>query len=86
MSNDDLFSLKLTEVQYTELAQLWREYTVLGPSREQLVLDRAGIALDFSEWIDTDEDYPRIGLPEIEAFFDEKERREGTALPDWAKE
>ena len=86
MNNDDLFTLKLTEAQYTELAQFWHEYTMLGPSREQMELDRAGVALDFCEWIDSDEDEPRYGLPEIETFFDEKERREGTALPDWAKE
>lgn len=78
---DDLFTLKLTDEQYAELAQLWHEFMVLGPTREQMNLDRAGIALDFSEWIDSDEDYPLIGLPEIEAFFDEKERREGNAVP-----
>jgi hypothetical protein len=83
MSNDDLFSLKLTEAQYTELAQLWHEYTVLGPTRNPD--DDDWNALDFCEWMDEDEDDPKYGLPEVEAFLAEKERPEGTALPEWAR-
>lgn len=74
------FHLHLTEEQYNELAQYWHEYMLLGPRRNETGLDRAGIALSFSEWIDADEDEPCYGLPEITAFFAEKERREGTAV------
>jgi hypothetical protein len=85
MSNDDLFSLKLTEAQYTELARWWHEYMVLGPTRNPAEDDWN--ALDFCEWMDSDSDEdPKYGLPEVEAFLAEKERREGTALPEWAKE
>ena len=75
--------MNLTEEQYDELAQFWHEFMVLGPTREQMGLDRTSIALTFSQWIDApgDEDEPEYGLPEILAFFDEKERREGTAWP-----
>lgn len=76
------FRLHLTEEQYDELAQFWHEYMILGPRRDEMGLDRAGIALNFSQWIDSDEDEPEYGLPEIAAFFDEKERREGTAYPE----
>lgn len=73
------FRLHLTEEQYNELAQFWHEYMVLGPRRAEMGLDRTSSALNFSQWIDADEDEPQYGLPEILAFFDEKERREGTA-------
>src|SRR5258708_5465387 len=73
--------MKLTEDQYAELSQFWHEFMVLGPTREQMGLDLNGIALTFSQWIDSDEDYPEYGLPEIHAFFHEKELREGTAWP-----
>lgn len=72
---DDLFTLKLTEKQYNELAQWWHEYTSLGPARDT----DDWTALDFCEWLDTDEPQ-EYGLPEVEAFLAEKERREGTAL------
>ena len=70
----------LTEEQYDELAQFWHEYMVLGPPRRDMGLDRTGVAMNFSQWIDVDEDEPRYGLPEIIAFFDEKARREGTTV------
>ena len=82
----DQFELRLTEAQYDELAQFWHEFMVLGPTREQMGFDRTGIALIFSQWIDSDEDEPEYGLPEILAFFDEKERREGTAFPSQEQE
>jgi hypothetical protein len=69
----------LTEEQYNELAQFWREYMLLGPKRGQN-LQLTYLALDFSEWIDADEDEPQYGLPEIHAFFTEKERREGKTI------
>lgn len=75
-----MFELRLTDEQYEELAQFWHEYMVLGPSRDEMGLDRTGIALKFSQWIDVDEDEPHYGLPEILAFFDEKARREGTFI------
>ncbi len=74
--------MELTEEQYAELAQFWHEFMVLGPTQEQMGLDRTSIALTFSQWIDSDPDEdPEYGLPEILAFFDEKARREGTAWP-----
>lgn len=78
--NEQQFELHLTDEQYDELSNLWHEFAVLlGPTREQGNL--ASIALEFSEWIDTNEDHPRYGLPEIAQFFLDKEQREGTALP-----
>ncbi len=75
-------SIKLTDDQFHELSQFWHEYMVLGPPRKDMGLDRAGIALNFSQWIDSDDEEPEYGLPEIIAFFDEKARREGTAPPE----
>jgi hypothetical protein len=75
------FHIHLTEEQYTELAQFWHEYMVLGPRRDEIGASLTAIALNFSEWIDSDEDESRYRLSEILAFFAEKERREGTAIP-----
>lgn len=75
------FQLHLTDEQYDELAQFWHEYMVLGPADKTLKHGLTGVALAFSQWIDADEDEPCYGLPEIMAFFAEKERREGTAWP-----
>lgn len=72
----------MTEEQYTELAQLWHEYMMLGAPTRDIGLSQEGIALNFSEWIDSnDEEESLYGLDEIIAFFREKERREGTAVP-----
>jgi hypothetical protein len=73
----------LSEEQYNELVQFWHEFMMLGPTQQQKGLDLTGLALDFSEWIDSDEDEPYYGLPEILAFFAEKKRREGTAVNEW---
>jgi hypothetical protein len=72
----------MTEEQYAELAQLWHEYMIPGPRKDEIGASLTTIALNFSEWINTDEDEPCYGLPEIHAFFHEKERREGTAIPE----
>ena len=82
MANDPHFTVKLSDAQFQELSQLWYEFMVLGPTQEQMGLDRTSIALIFSEWIDSDPDEdPEYGLPEILAFFDEKARRLGVAWP-----
>jgi hypothetical protein len=61
---------------YDELAHLWHKFTVFGPP-----IDKATFSpMDFCEWLTTEDDNP-YGLPEVERFFAEKERREGTALP-----
>lgn len=76
------FEIKLTDEQYEELAQFWHEYMVLGPPRSDMGATHSEIALHFSEWIDAPgDDEPVYGLHHILAFFDEKERREGTAIP-----
>lgn len=77
---DKQFEAHLSEWQYSELAQFWHEYMILGPRRSQEQLSLQEEALNFCEWIDADEDYPPYGIPEILAFFAEKERREGTAI------
>ena len=79
------FRLHLTEEQYAELRQFWREYMLLGPRNDEIGASLTVIALNFSAWIDTDETAfidgePCYGLSEIMAFFDEKERREGLAV------
>jgi len=77
---------RLSEEQYNELAQFWHEFMMLGPTEQQKRLDLTGLAMDFSEWIDSDESgfdddgEPCYGLPEILVFFAEKERREGAAV------
>jgi hypothetical protein len=73
----------LSEEQYNELAQFWHEFMMLGPTQRQKRLNLTGLALDFSEWIDSVEDEPYYGLPEILAFFAEKKRREGTTVNEW---
>jgi len=75
------FRHHLTEEQYAELAQLWHEYMILGPRNDEIGASLETIALNFSGWIDSDEDESLYGLGEIMAFFREKERREGTAIP-----
>jgi hypothetical protein len=60
---------------YEELAQLWHEFTVFGPS-----IDKATFSpIDFVGWLDTDESN-EYGILDVQRFFAEKERREGTAL------
>lgn len=66
--------MKLTSEEYAELAQLWHEYTVFGPTPTD-----DWTPMDFADWLNTDDDNP-YGLPQIAAFLNEKERREGTAL------
>ncbi len=39
---------RLTEEQYNELAQFWREFMMLGPTEQQKRLDLTGLAMDFS--------------------------------------
>jgi hypothetical protein len=60
---------------YDELARLWYEFLLFGPP-----IDEQSHALDFVEWLDTEPENP-YGLSDVEYFFAEKERREGTALP-----
>src|SRR4051812_8348934 len=73
----------LSEEQYNELDQFWREFMMLGPTLRQKGLNLIGLALDFIEWIDSVEDEPYYGLPEIHAFFAEKKRRDGTSVNEW---
>jgi hypothetical protein len=61
---------------YDELAHLWHRFTVFGPPIDQATFS----PMDFCEWLNTEGDNP-YGLPEAERFFSEKERCEGTALP-----
>lgn len=78
------FEIRLTDDQYTELAQLWTEYMMLGPRRDEMGSSLETIALNFCEWLNPDseiEDEQKSGLGEILAFFREKEWREGTAIP-----
>lgn len=76
-----MFEIKLSEEQYNELAQFWREFTMLGLTKEQETLDLTGLALDFSEWIDNVGE-PEYGLGEIQVFFAEKERRDGALITE----
>lgn len=82
MSQDErLFEVKLTDERYGELAQLWDDYMWLGPKRGTEHYTPAERALDFCQYIDSDPDEdPRYGLPDILAFFAEKERRQGTGV------
>ena len=61
---------------YDELAYLWYKFIVFGPP-----IDKATFSpMDFCEWLNAEDDN-LYGLPEVEQFFSEKERREGMALP-----
>ena len=60
---------------YDELAHLWYKFTVFGPP-----IDKATFSpMDFCEWLNSEDDN-LYGLPEVEQFFSEKERREAMAL------
>ncbi len=61
---------------YDELAHLWHKFTVFGPPIDQATFS----PMDFCEWLNAEDDNP-YGLPEVEQFFREKERREAMALP-----
>lgn len=75
------FEVKLSEEQYSELRQFWREFTMLGLTREQEQLDQTGLASVFLEWIDNDGE-PCYSLGEILAFFSQKEHRDGTLIDE----